>query len=157
MFLVITFLSMLFMAFLVGGILSEAHAKDSTFIVSIITFPLLIILVVCGVSFSVNTNTLAGLNLQNEVNIPNQISLVKSLNTKVLIHNDSTHLIVDVANLGQSAKNTEEWKSLVNSINTYNNDLLQFYFAKNHYVMAFIHGGFYPDHGDLRYIKLNEI
>ncbi len=107
--------------------------------------------------YASNKKDLVLLQLDNEVNIPNQINMVKTLNSKVMLHTDNTHLIVDVANMGQSAKNTDEWRDLVRTINKYNKDLLDYKFAQDHVIQNWIVNGPAPSPGDLKYIKLNEL
>jgi len=109
-------------------------------------------------SYIVNTQSFYGIRRNMEIDIPNQISFLKNMNKLVAVRVDGNNMIIDIANMGQSVKNTDQWKDLVNSIENYNKKMTSNIFAKEHPVLGHIYYGAYPKiPDDFKYIKLNEI
>ncbi len=128
-----------------------------TFIAATIVETILISTIFSFITYSMNSKEFYDLKTMYEINIPNKVNLVKNLNSKVLIHSEFNNLIIDVANQGQSGKNTDEWNDLVSKIEEYNKKLTEFFYAKEHPYFAFCTNGFYPPITGLKFIKLNEI
>ncbi len=126
---------------------------------SIFAFILFTALSVGNVSFYYsNGMKIAELQRNLDYDLPNLLTFLNGLDSKVLVKTENTRLIIDVANQGQSVVNTEQWKNLVDFVNGYNREYMEQLYMRQHPVISTINGGFFPrDMGQLKYVKLSEL
>jgi hypothetical protein len=136
---------------------SKKAGRKAAWRLGVPTF-LLVASAISVISYYHNSKELYGLNTQISVQIPNEMAFLKDMNRLVVVHSDQKNLIVDVANLGQSVRNTQEWKGLLGSVDYYNHQVTEWMWMRENPTLALFMGGPYPAIPDtLRFVKFNDL
>ena len=154
------FILVAFLCIAVGigaGINHDTDKGLNSWTIPLIIYVIIISLIQVGF-YTHNSYSFADVETTLNYNIPNKIQLLNKLKNIVVVKSDNNNLIIDVANAGQSAKNTETWIQFSDEINNYNKTYTKINWYEDNPFLAFITYGAMPTPpSDLKFVRLNEL